>query len=262
RWLARDTWFPYVLPLVVYLLVGSLGADRPPGDRPANRAAPDAAAADAPPPKEMAGEDGIRRPRYPLAYALQFFATLAAVVLVWPVYRSVSWRVGAPALAVGVAGGVLWILVCRAGWEERVWAAAGLTDWAASTARPAFNPWAALGDTPLLLGLFLVLRFAGLVLVVPLIEEFFLRGFLMRFVQHAQWWSIPWGRVTWGAAAVATAYGVLAHPAEPIAAALWFSLITALYVRTRQPADCVVAHAVTNAVLGAYVLIWQDWRLW
>jgi hypothetical protein len=262
QWLTRYRWLPYVLPLAVYLLTGSLGADRPPADPPAGEAATEVAAPEAPPPVETPRLAHDRWWSYPSAYALQFVATLAVVVLVWPVYRHIPWRVGGQALAVGLAGGVLWILICRAGWEARCWSAVGLTDWAASMARPAFNPWAALGDTPLLLGSFLTLRFAGLVLLVPLIEEFFLRGFLMRFVQHERWWSIPWGSVTWGAAAAATAYGVLAHPAEPIAAALWFSLITWLYVRTRHLADCVVAHAVTNGVLGVYVLIWQDWRLW
>lgn len=260
RWLGPAAWLPFVLPLAVYLLVGSLGADRPAAARPAEQAATpemDTSTADGP----AAGANG-RGLSYPRAYALQFFTTLAAVGLAWPVYRSVPWRVGWQAGVVGLGGGVLWILVCRMGWEASFWAAVGLTDWAAAAARPAFNPYAALGDAPLLLAAFLALRLAGLVLVVPLIEEFFLRGFLMRFVQQADWWSLPWGNVTWGAAAVATAYGVLAHPAEPIAAALWFSLITWLYVRTRRVADCVVAHAVTNGLLGVYVLVWQDWRLW
>ncbi len=116
--------------------------------------------------------------------------------------------------------------------------------------------------SPVALGLFLTLRFAGLVVIVPIIEEFFLRGFLMRFFVTAQWWTIPLGTVTLASASVATIYGVLSHPAEWIAALLWFSLITLLYARTRNLWDCVAAHAVTNGILGVYIVLWQDWTLW
>jgi len=94
------------------------------------------------------------------------------------------------------------------------------------------------------------------------IEEFFVRGFLMRFFERAEWGTIPLGQVTWTAAVVATVYGVLAHPAEMIAAAVWFSLITLLYARTRNLWDCVVAHAITNGLLGIYILVSRDWTLW
>jgi CAAX prenyl protease-like protein len=120
----------------------------------------------------------------------------------------------------------------------------------------------AFSDSTLTLVAFLVVRFLGLAAVVPLIEEFFLRGFLMRFFTQAEWWTVPLGSVSVGSAALATVYGVLAHPAEPIAAAVWFTMITLLYVRTRNLWDCVLAHAITNAMLGVYVLVWKDWTLW
>ena len=48
--------------------------------------------------------------------------------------------------------------------------------------RPAYNPLDQLAATPAWAYTFLAIRFVGLALVVPIIEEFFLRGFLMRFV--------------------------------------------------------------------------------
>jgi len=47
---------------------------------------------------------------------------------------------------------------------------------------------------------------------------------------------------------------VLSHPGEVFAAVAWFSLVTWLMVRTRNIWDCVVAHAVTNLLLGVYVV--------
>ena len=44
----------------------------------------------------------------------------------------------------------------------------------------------------------------GLAVVVPVIEEFFLRGFVMRFVIDADWWKVPFGTLTPAAVAVGT----------------------------------------------------------
>jgi len=53
---------------------------------------------------------------------------------------------------------------------------------------------------------------------------------------------------------VATAVAVSLHPAELLAELCWFSLVTWLMVRTRNIWDCVVAHGVTNLLLGLYVV--------
>jgi len=33
-------------------------------------------------------------------------------------------------------------------------------------------------------------------------------------------------------------------------------------IRTKNLADCMLAHAVTNAVLSAYVLLTDQWQYW
>ena len=53
---------------------------------------------------------------------------------------------------------------------------------------------------------------------------------------------------------------VLLHPAEMVAAAVWFSMVTWLMLRTRNIWDCVAAHAVTNLLLGAYVVTTGEWQ--
>ena len=109
---------------------------------------------------------------------------------------------------------------------------------------------------------FLAIRFFGLVAVVPLIEEFFVRGFVMRFAIDADWPKIPFGTLTPTAVAVGTVLCVLMHPAEAIAAAVWFTSVTWLMFTTKNIWDCVAAHAVTNLLLGIYVVVWSDWRFW
>jgi uncharacterized protein len=104
-------------------------------------------------------------------------------------------------------------------------------------------------------------RFFGLVAVVPLIEEFFLRGFVMRFVMERDWWDVPFGKASRLAIVLGTVVPMLSHSGELLAAAVWFSMITWLMLRTRNIWDCVAAHAITNLILGIYVVASGTWRL-
>ena len=101
----------------------------------------------------------------------------------------------------------------------------------------------------------------GLAVIVPVIEEFFLRGFLMRYVVHEQWWQVPFGSVNRLAVIAGTAVPMMMHPGELLAAFVWFSFVTLLMVRTRNIWDCVVAHGVTNLLLGVYVVWFDQWQL-
>ena len=89
-------------------------------------------------------------------------------------------------------------MLARLGTRLLAAAAGSLSGWAASSRagdRPAFNPFEQLADQPAWAWAFLAVRFFGLVAVVPLIEEFFLRGFVMRFVVDRDWWDVPFGKV-------------------------------------------------------------------
>lgn len=267
RWqqvLDRHHWLPFVLPFAVFILFGALEPKANP--QPAESGAGQVSSRTGGSTELEASEVDVQTSSawsYPWAYTLRFVATCAAILLVWPAWRLVSKEVSwflAP--AIGVAGGILWIGVCRLRAEDHLLESLGLSQWATFGDRPAFNPLETLGGMPIIMVAFIAIRLVGLTLIVPLIEEYFVRGFLMRFVQQPQWWKLELGNVNWPAALSVTAYGVLAHPAEPLAALLWFNLITLLFARTRRLWDCIVAHAVTNGMIGAYVLTIRDWTLW
>jgi CAAX prenyl protease-like protein len=131
-----------------------------------------------------------------------------------------------------------------------------------AVARTAFNPFDEKLHIPAAWAYsFLAIRLFGLAIVVPVIEEFFLRGFVMRYVMAAEWWKVPFGTASKLALFAGTGFPVLTHPGEILAAAVWFSAITWLMLRTRNIWDCVAAHAVTNALLGAFVLWSGNWWL-
>ncbi len=203
---------------------------------------------------------GIRYAQYPLVYAIKIALALAAIAFVWPGYREYTWRGNwSLAIAVGIGGAAAWIALAAV---QRYFAQQTDISWLKSLGeRSAFNPLDQLKHNSALAYGFLAVRFFGLVAVVPLIEEFFLRGFLMRFVMRERWWEVPFGTVNKTAIVAGTLIPVLMHPQEVLAAAVWFSAVTWLMIRTRSIWSCILAHAVTNLLLGCYVVFSGNWWL-
>ena len=244
--LERRRWLVFVLPMAVYMLVGSLGPTRTDDGG------------------KLLGRE-LSPAAYGLAYSVVYTATialtLAAMALVLPGYRQFRRPPGWLALLVGVVGILAWIGL----WYLSKWS--GLTQLLDRLPgygeRPAFKPLPELAAMPAWAWTFLAIRFFGLVAVVPVIEEFFLRGFLLRLVMDQDWWKVPFGKASTAAVIVSIVLPMLWHqPGEFLAAAAWFGMVTWLMVRTRNPWDCVLAHATTNLLLGLYVVGWQEWALW
>ncbi len=239
----RQHWLPFLLPFLVFMLAGSF---EPSPEKPGGAAV------------------GLAIPYafYPWVYAAKIALTIAAMIFVWPGYRKFPLRCSLTAIVVGIVGGPLWIALALPGFEHRFLPpllAPLKLDWLVGDGvRAAFNPFEQFTTSSA--WLFLAVRFFGLVAVVPVIEEFFLRGFVMRFVMERDWWEVPFGKANWLAIVLGTAVPMLSHP-ELLAAAVWFSMITWLMLRTRNIWDCVVAHAITNLILGVYV-VWQGGEAW
>lgn len=107
------------------------------------------------------------------------------------------------------------------------------------------------------------LRFIRLVIIVPLVEEIFWRGFLLRYVIRQDFENVAFGSFEWRSFAVVTVGFCLEHSFSDWPAAL---LAGALYngvaYWTRSLSACVLAHAVTNLLLGIYVMRTGQWGFW
>jgi CAAX prenyl protease-like protein len=124
---------------------------------------------------------------------------------------------------------------------------------------PAGNtPPAAKDDT-----LFLFFRIAISVIAVPILEELFWRGWLMRWLID----SNNFEKVALGTYAP-TAFWVTAALFASEHGSFWdVGLLTGIIynwwmIRTRNLWDCILAHAVTNAALAAYVVVAGQWQYW
>jgi CAAX prenyl protease-like protein len=249
-----NPWLTFLLPFAVYMIVGSV---EPAPPKPAIVLANGGSR-----PALNQNWFGLEYHQYPIVYTVKIAGTIAAMLFVLPGYRQFPCRVSLLAITVGVIGVVLWIAICHLQLERKLLAPLGLEKFLGLGDRPAFNPLDELSATPTWAYTFLAIRFLGLALVVPIIEEFFLRGFLMRFVIRDTWWTVPFGTLTRAAAVVGTAVPMVMHPGELLAAFVWFSMVTWLMFRTKNIWDCVAAHAVTNLLLGIYVVTQHQWQLW
>lgn len=186
--------------------------------------------------------------------------TLAIVYFLPRITERFPFAIDGWSLAVGILGAVIWIGLCRLELERSILDVVGLSDQVLPE-RDAVNPFAIYSLSTSLYS-FLGFRFALLVLCVPVAEELFLRGFMMRAVEAEDWPRLPLSEIGKMGLAVGTVYGVLSHPGEFFAAAIWFSLVTWMMVKTGRFWNCVVAHAVTNLLLGVYVCVYGQWQLW
>jgi len=108
----------------------------------------------------------------------------------------------------------------------------------------------------------LTLRTLRAAVFVPIAEELFWRGWLMRWIISQDFTKVPLG--TWSARAFWIVAILFASEHGP----LWDVGLAAgvLYnwwmLRTRSLGDLILAHAVTNACLSAYVVFAGRWEYW
>jgi hypothetical protein len=108
----------------------------------------------------------------------------------------------------------------------------------------------------------LTLRTLRAAVFVPIAEELFWRGWLMRWLISQDFAKVPLG--AWSA----RAFWIVAVLFAVEHGALWDVGLAAgvLYnwwmVRTKSLGDVILAHGVTNAVLSAYVIFANQWQYW
>jgi CAAX prenyl protease-like protein len=104
-------------------------------------------------------------------------------------------------------------------------------------------------------------RIGGAALVVPVMEELFWRSFIMRWLQRPGFLAVAPASVGWKAVLISSALFATEHR-------LWFAGLLAglayawLYKRSENLWIPTVSHAITNALLGAYVLATGMWMYW
>jgi CAAX prenyl protease-like protein len=109
----------------------------------------------------------------------------------------------------------------------------------------------------------IVLRFLRLAVVVPFVEEIFWRGFLLRFLIDENFERVPIGTFSWLSFVVVSAGFGFSHASEDWIAALFTgALYNGVAYFTKRLSSCVLTHAVTNLLLGLWIMKTKQWGFW
>ncbi|MEO8026593.1 MAG: CAAX prenyl protease-related protein [Bryobacteraceae bacterium] len=108
----------------------------------------------------------------------------------------------------------------------------------------------------------LVLRSARAILIVPIVEELFWRGWMLRWLINPDFEKVPLGTYShlafWGTAILFAAEHGPFWEVGLIAGAIynWWMM------RSKSLGDLIVAHGLTNGLLCAYVVATGKWEYW
>jgi CAAX prenyl protease-like protein len=189
----------------------------------------------------------LQHPEYWI-FPLQTVVCGAILWRFWPAYDAQKPHRTGLGVAVGIVVFALWI------------SPQALFGFPART--NGFNPDIFLFQ-PGLFWVTVTFRFLRLVVVVPLVEEIFWRGFLLRYLIDEKFDRVPFGTFSWLSFLAVTVAFTLSHSTPDWPAAL---LTGALYnwvaYRTKSLSTCVATHAVTNGLLGLWIMFTKQWGFW
>ena len=179
----------------------------------------------------------------------------------WPFVAEMRAAFSWEAVVVGVGVGVMWIgsdglypklseLAVKTGLSK-----------AAITAALPWNPNLQFGDGAGLTWFFIAVRMLGSSLVVPALEEVFFRSFLYRYIAKSDFQSVALGAFAALPFFLTSAMFAFEHE-EWLAGLLCGFAYQGLVLWKKRLGDAIVAHAITNFLLGVWVVWKGAWQFW
>jgi uncharacterized protein len=125
----------------------------------------------------------------------------------------------------------------------------------------SFNPFQAFGHGSSLGLTFVAIRILGSSLIVPMLEEVFYRSFLYRYFIRTQFGKIPLNRFDLRSFLLLGAIFGIGH-FEWLPGVLCAFAFQALVYRKNRLGDAISAHAITNLLLGIWVICRDAYYFW
>jgi CAAX prenyl protease-like protein len=124
-----------------------------------------------------------------------------------------------------------------------------------------WNPQLQFGAGAALAWFFIAVRIIGSSLVVPALEEVFFRSFLYRYIVKPDFQTVPLGQ--FAALPFFLTAAVFAFEHEQWLAGLFCGFAyQGLVLWKKRLGDAIVAHAITNFLLGLWVVGKGAWQFW
>ncbi|MCA9249889.1 MAG: CAAX prenyl protease-related protein [Phycisphaerales bacterium] len=112
------------------------------------------------------------------------------------------------------------------------------------------------------LWLFLIVRIGGASIVVPIVEEIFWRGFVLRvLIDSRRFETVPLGMYTLRSFIICSVASALEHPMWEVGILCWL-FWNLLFYWKKSLLFMMVMHGLTNFMLYTYVVWKEDWVFW
>jgi len=198
------------------------------------------------------------------AYWFYLAKTLVGAWLIWeirPFVTEMRWAISWEAVLVG--GGIFFLWIGVSGeWttQNSLWVKLGFSHPPEKFAA-AWNPNAQFGNGSALAWLFIAVRIFGSTFIVPPLEEVFYRSFLYRYLASQNFLSVPLNKFL-PIPFFATAFVFGFSHNEWLAGIFCDAAYQWLVLRKNQLGDAMTAHAITNFLLGIWVVTRGAWQFW
>ena len=187
-------------------------------------------------------------------YWVYLAKTLAGAWLIWelrPLISEMRWAISWEAVGVGVVIFGLWV-----GLETYY------PHWEGQASGKSWTPFGEFGQSSAMAWFFISVRVLGTALIVPPIEEVFYRSYFYRTMVSADFQKIPLGHFSWTPFLVTSAIFGLVHPNQWLPGILCGLAYQWLVVRKGRLGDAMTAHAITNFLLGVWIVWRGAWNFW
>jgi CAAX prenyl protease-like protein len=181
-------------------------------------------------------------------YFAKTFAGIGLIWFMWPKVTEMRWAFSWEAVVMGVLVCVMWI---------------GIDPYYPQTehTKDSWNPFTQFGNGSALAWMFVIVRILGSTIIVPPLEEVFYRSFLYRYIVKPDFMSVPLNVFHPMALAIAPVIFGGGH-VQWLAGILCGLAYQWLVMRKNRLGDAMTAHAITNFLLGVWVVWRGDWKFW
>ena len=177
--------------------------------------------------------------------------------VMWPVVEEMRWKVSVEAFVIGIVVFVVWV-----GIDDFLKVIGLKPDFGElKTGGKPWNPNSQFGAGSLMAWTFIVIRLLGSTLVVPPLEEVFYRSFLYRYLVKPDFLLVPLGAFVPMPFVVTSVVFGFAHR-EWLAGILCGVAYAGLVCWKKRLGDAMAAHAVTNFLLGLWIILRGEWQFW
>jgi CAAX prenyl protease-like protein len=178
--------------------------------------------------------------------------TFIGAWIVWearPFIEEMRWKISWEAIVAGIAIFALWV-----GLDGHYPRLSKLDEGA--------TPFKQFGDGAAMAWLYIVVHILGMTLVVPPLEETVYRSFLYRYFVKIKFLTMPLGQFHALSFVVTSTLFGLMHPDRWLAGIICGLAYQWLVVRKNRLGDAMTAHAITNFLLGVYIVWKGAWSFW